>query len=65
MTKREKLIVTAYTGILMTEFDEFQQFAEQLLGRPVYTHELLQGDMDTIKGLVHDEFIQLCESEDS
>ena len=39
MTKKEKLIVSAYTGVLMTKFDELHEFVEKKFGRPVWTHE--------------------------
>ena len=40
MTKEEKLIVSTYTGILMTDFDSLHEFIEKKLGRPVWSHEL-------------------------
>lgn len=36
MTKQERLIVSAYTGVLMCGFLEFHNYVEQLLQRPVY-----------------------------
>lgn len=30
MTKQERLIVSAYTGVLMCDFSEFQIYVEQL-----------------------------------
>lgn len=40
MTKREAAIVSAYTGYLIGEFSDFQAYAEEIMGRPVFTHEL-------------------------
>ena len=40
MTKREAAIVSAYTGVLIGDFDEVHKYIEELLGRPVFTHEL-------------------------
>ena len=61
MTKREKLIVSAYTGILMTKFDEFHEFAEKTLGRPIQSYEFaMQTTCDELKNLVTDEFLNLC-----
>jgi hypothetical protein len=40
MTKREAAIVMAYTGICIGEFDEFHGYIEEILERPVMTHEL-------------------------
>lgn len=40
MTKREAAIVSAYTGYLIGEFKDFHAYAEEVIGRPVFTHEL-------------------------
>lgn len=40
MTKREAAIVSAYTGYLIGEFSDFHAYAEEVMGRPVFTHEL-------------------------
>jgi len=39
MTKREAAIVTAYTGFLVGSMSGFHELAEELLDRPVWTHE--------------------------
>lgn len=39
MTKREAAIVSAYTGYLIGEFSNFQAYAEEIMGRPLFTHE--------------------------
>lgn len=40
MTKREAAIVSAYTGYLIGEFKDFHAYVEEIMGRPVFTHEL-------------------------
>jgi hypothetical protein len=40
MTKREAAIVSAYTGILIGGIKEMHDYIEELLGRPVLTHQL-------------------------
>ncbi len=45
MTKQEKIIVSAYTGVLMCDFDEVQEYIQKKLGRPVFTHELADKDI--------------------
>ena len=43
MTKKEKAIIMAYTGVCMLnggEFQHFHKYVEELMGRPVFTHEL-------------------------
>ena len=62
MTKREKLIVGAYTGVLMTDFSDLHEFIEKKLGRPVWTHELADKHVvDEIKEAVKEDFLKLCE----
>ncbi len=39
MTKREAAIVSAYTGYLIGEFSDFQAYVEEIVGRPIFTHE--------------------------
>lgn len=61
MTKEERLIVSAYTGILMTQFGEFHEFAEVKLGRPIWTHEFASEIlMNKLKKSVEDDFLNLC-----
>ena len=40
MTLHEKVVLSAYTGILMCNMDEVHKYIEKLLGRPVWIHEL-------------------------
>ncbi len=40
MTKQEKIVVSAYTGVLMCDFDDLHEYIEDKLGRSVWTHEL-------------------------
>lgn len=63
MTKREKLVVSAYTGVLMADINELRKFITEVLKRPVYTDEL--GNPDTlaeIKNAVKSEFLSICKS---
>ena len=40
MTKNEAVIISAYTGYLLTDnFSDVHAFCEKLLGRPIFTHE--------------------------
>lgn len=40
MTKREAAIVSAYTGYLLGDFAEMHKYIEEVMGRPVWTHEM-------------------------
>lgn len=65
MTDKEKAIVMAYTGACMLTGEKFQifhKYVEDLMGRPVYIHELaFLGDV--IKEKSKDDFISLCKDE--
>lgn len=62
MTKRECAIVMAFTGTAMLKGDDldvFYQYLSEIMGRPVYTHEI--GILaDEIKESARADFIQLC-----
>ncbi|KKN53849.1 hypothetical protein LCGC14_0598080 [marine sediment metagenome] len=40
MTEREMVIVSAYTGVLLGRFCDMHEYIEQIMERPVSTHEL-------------------------
>lgn len=64
MTKQERLIVSAYTGVLMCEPSEFNRYVEQLLHRPVFTHELANADVwKEIKEKSRPAFLALCQDD--
>ena len=64
MTDQEKAIVMAYTGICMLSGDKFQifhKYIEDILGRPVYTHELAYDTVEhEIKEKAKADFMALC-----
>ena len=65
MTDREKAIVMAYTGIAMLTGDkitEFYKYLAELYGRPVYTHEIVQLD---IQSKAKADFVRLCKEGDA
>lgn len=64
MTFKEKLTVTAYTKILMVNINDFHEYAEQLLGRPIMTHEFaLETVWNQIQDKVRPDFLALCEKQ--
>lgn len=63
MTDREKAIVMAHTGICMLTGDKFQifhKYVEDIMGRPVCTHEMAWL-ADDIKEKSKPDFLKLCE----
>lgn len=62
MTDREKAIVMAYTGTCMLIGDKlsiFYRYIEDIMGRPVYTHELAFLGSEIVKRS-KDDFVKLC-----
>lgn len=61
MTKQERIIISAYTGILMCDFQDVHNYIEAKLGRPVWTHELgYKTTQEDIKLACKDDFLALC-----
>ena len=60
MTKREAAIVSAYTGVMLGEFSDMHEYIEEIMGRPVFTHEMGSRDIsDEIKEKAKDDFCSL------
>lgn len=65
MTKREKQVVSAYTGVLMCDFGDFHEYVEEILGRPVWTHEMALDEVENeIKEKSKEEFLEICAKEE-
>lgn len=66
MTNQEKIIVSAYTGVLMCDFSDVHQYIEEKLGRTVWTHEMA-GDAvwEEIKQAVKPDFLSLCGTQET
>lgn len=63
MTLREKIVVSAYTGILMCDFPHVHAYIQEKLGRPVFVHELADEHTSAeIMSAVRPDFVALCES---
>lgn len=68
MTNREKAIVMAYTGKCMLTGDKlhiFYKYVEEIMGRPVYTHEMgIKAVDEEIKEKAKADFIALCKEQE-
>lgn len=65
MTDREKAIVMAYTGITMLKgekFEIFHRYAEELMGKPLLTHEIADNAV-MIKEKSTQDFMNICANE--
>ena len=64
LTKRQAAIVGAYTGILCGRFSDMHEFIEDVMGRPVWTHELAsQKVWDEVKEKAKPYFMEICNDE--
>jgi len=62
MTQEERVIVSAYTGVLMCDFPDMHKYVEEKLGRPLFTHELCDPAVEAeIKEKTREDFLRLCE----
>lgn len=60
ISKREAAIISVYTGIALGEFHETHKLIEELIGRPVLTHELAKQQIwDKLKRLSKPLFMVL------
>lgn len=61
MTYQECVIVSAYTGVLMCDFADLQNYISEKLGEPIWTHELAnKAILEKIKAAVKPDFMALC-----
>lgn len=69
MTDREKAVVMAYTGISMLtgeKYSIFHKYIEDLLGRPVWTHELADKSVwNKIKEKSQNDFLEICKTDEA
>ena len=67
MTNKEKAIVMAYTGVTMLtgdKFSIFHKYIQDILGRPVWTHELADSRVwEEIREKSRNDFLALCREE--
>lgn len=65
MTRREGCVLTAYTGLsLVNSFHDFHKYAEELLGRPIFTHEFGNKDVaKEIKKASEKDFLEIIKSQ--
>lgn len=69
MTLKERVIVETYTGICMTsgeERDEVYKYMAEIMGRPVFTHELASKEVqEQLKERSKADFVAVCQGKTS
>ena len=59
MTKREAAIVGAFTGVLLGKFSDMKEYIEEVVGRPVFTHELGGSINEEVKEKSKQDFLNI------
>ena len=60
-TKEQAAIIGAYTGVCAGSVSDLHEYIEELLGRPVWTHELADPTIwSEIKEAAKPYFLALC-----
>jgi hypothetical protein len=60
VTKREAAIVTIYTGISIGEFSDAHEYAEEIMGYPIWTHEFASKSLwEKLKELSKPDFMAI------
>lgn len=62
MTKYEAVVIETYTGVVMLTGDDrklIYEYAEKLLGFPIFTHEFPEY-ADKLKELSKRDFVEIC-----
>lgn len=60
ITKREAAIISAYTGYLIGDFGETHEYIQEILGRPVWSHEMADSKLwDQIREKAKPDYISL------
>lgn len=66
LTKEQAAIIGAYTGITASNFSVIHEYAELVLGRPVWTHEFASKDlMAELKEAAKADFLSIVYSEEA
>ncbi len=61
LTREQAAVIGAYTGILCGPFSDMHKKIQDLVGRPVWTHEMANKElMQKVRELAKPEFLALC-----
>jgi hypothetical protein len=65
LTKQQAAVIGAYTGYAAGPFEDIQEYAEKLLGRPIQTIEFaFKPLVEKLRQAAKPDFIALCHDED-
>lgn len=60
LTKEQGAILSAFTGLMVGNFADFQEYAEKLMGRPIWTHQFADKELTAkIKEASREDFLAI------
>jgi len=60
LSKRQAVVVSAYTGVLLGSFEDLHKYAQVKLARPVWTHEFAStGFAEELRDASREDFLRL------
>lgn len=63
MTRHEAVVLSAFTGILMCDFQDMHEYIEKVMGYPVLTHEMGNREfMDEVKEATRSDFMEIVQN---
>ena len=61
LTKEQAAIIGAYTGYTASNFAHVQDYAERILGRPIFTHEFAdEATVEELRLAAKPDFLAIC-----
>lgn len=65
LTREQAAIIGAYTGICCGPFSDLHAKIEEVIGRPVWTHEMANKEtMKEVRAAAKTQFLELCALEE-
>jgi hypothetical protein len=64
LTREQAAVISAYTGFLAGPFSDMHEYAERILGYPVFTHQFASEELtETLQQKAKMDFLSLCADE--
>jgi hypothetical protein len=61
LTKEQAAIIGAFTGFTAGPFGDIHEYAERVLGRPIFTHEFANDDFaKKLEDAARGDFLAIC-----
>ena len=65
LTKQQAAVIGAYTGFTAGPFADIHEYAERILGRPIFTHEFASKRLsEEIRKAAESDYVAICFKED-